>query len=103
MSRFKCDCHPTCKRKPRYEIIIPSTEEREGAWSYACLWHLICLFIKSKLGKFPGFGWCKVDNEREMLENLMEEIWSIQNDLWDIKEHLGLNEELDDKLNVDVT
>jgi len=94
MSHFKCDCKEFCRHKPYAEIYYPSTEEEEGKWFYACFYHLLVLKIKRFFGKTKPFGWCKVDTDRETLERILDEIYSIQSDLWDIKEEMGLNEEV---------
>ena len=103
MSSFKCDYKPNCRKKPRYEIIFPQTEHRDGFWCYVCFWHLIVAKIKATLRMAPGFGWCEADTTRQMVENIMEEIWELKSDIWDIKEKLGIIEKDDDKIDIDVT
>ena len=95
---FKCDYYKrngdTCNRKPYVEVFVPSTEEEDGYWAYLCFWHYLKERILKLFGKSRNdFGWCKVDTNREMLENIMEEIWGIQYDLMEIKEKLGIKED----------
>jgi len=84
---FKCDWEG-CERKPYMEVIKPG-----DSWSYLCFWHYLYT-------KFRGdeVGYCKVDTDRELLENIREEIWEIQLDLIEIKEKLNIKFKVPEEL-----
>jgi len=89
---FRCNWHIECQRKPYVEIFYEK-EDGDHAWCYLCFWHYL-------YAKFRGdeFGYTKINTNREMLENIMEEIWDIQGDLIEIKEKLGIKSEYPDIL-----
>jgi hypothetical protein len=84
MGIFKCDWKE-CRHKPYAEIFY--NDEEESKWCYLCFWH----FIYARLRR-DKIGWCKVDTDREMLEQIREEIWELQSDLMDIKKKLKIKE-----------
>ena len=112
MSCFRCDWEKKngmqCGRKPFVEAYpfkeedITEEEDREKlrvddweyeypkfeGWSYLCLRH----FIMAKL-RGDQFAWCRVDSNRELMENIREELWDIQEDFALIKEKLKIKEE----------
>jgi len=92
MSIFRCDCKPNCRRRPYAEVFFPTTKEKDGYWIYACYWHFLILRLKRFDGKI-SFGWCKIDTDRERIEDIEELLWDIWGDLFEIKEKLGIETE----------
>jgi len=114
MSNYKCNWEKKngnmCCRKP-YAEIYPYNEEEfkqtieaspdkdgdypefEGKWYYLCYRH----FIMAKL-RGDKFAWCKVDTDREIMENIREEIWNLQGDIFQIKEKLKIKEKFSKEL-----
>jgi len=77
MSRsFKCDWE-NCERKPFAEVY------KEHGWNYLCFFH----FLLSKILRHR-YSWCRIDSDREILEEILEEIYTIQYDLIDLKEEI---------------
>lgn len=95
MVYFGCDHEKKdgskCDKRPYAELLFPTTDEEDGYWVYACRWHTLIHKLRRIRGK-EAFGWCKVDTDREAIEGLKEEIWSVQSDLMDIKEKLGIED-----------
>lgn len=105
MSTFKCDWtnkhNFKCSRKPFVEIFplkdpIEMQEiegwdfeypQFEGNWSYLCLRH----FILAKL-KGHKFCYCRVDSNRDALEDIKEMLWDIGGEIIAIKEKFGITD-----------
>ncbi len=109
MSTFRCDWRKndgfTCGKKPYMEIYPLKVKDEDtgeieegniegwnykypkfqGSWSYLCWKH----YILAKL-KGHKFCCCRVDNLRETLENIKEELWDIQGDIFEIKDKLNI-------------
>jgi hypothetical protein len=103
MSIFNCNWNDRCERKP-YKEIHYSLSEDDSRWCYVCFWHYIIARIHRLLGK-KDFAWCRIDTDREVIEQLKYDMWDIQADLDEIKEKLGIKDETLDEIqrNIDVT
>lgn len=112
MSIFRCNKYKRngfeCGNRPYVEVFPLETDKNgnvimmddcnvpkfsDKGWSYLCRWH----FYMARLRR-DKILWCKVDSDRDTMENILEEIWDIQSDIYDIKEKLGIKDETPDYL-----
>jgi len=105
MSIFKCDFKKKkgcCGKKPYMEI-FPFEKDEDGkwkpmqSWCFLCLKHYIFLRIQ-KLFRRVNFGCCRADTFRQSVEENKEILWDIQSDLYEIKEKLGIEQEVPEEL-----
>ena len=86
MGIFSCD-YEDCERKARWEVYFKDAQG-ESKWCYLCFWH----YLKVRFWERDAEGFCKVDTDRETLEQIREDLWSIQGDLMLIKEKMKIKE-----------
>ena len=95
MGIFSCD-YGNCNGKPYMEYL--DTAGENSSWGYLCFWHYLLVRIHRFIHRDKHLGFADVDTDREFMERIMEEITSIQYDLMEIKEKLGIKSKVDDKL-----
>ena len=101
MSILGCD-RKGCKRLAFGEVYMPNVgDDGESVWYFACWWHYFIERIRRIFGK-TDFGFCRIDTTREAIEHIRMDLWELQGDILEIKQHFGIVKE-DDKENIDVT
>ena len=91
MGIFSCEYHKkdkVCRFKPYMEYYYKD-EDNNSLWCYICFWHYIWIrFFKRE----ESNGFARVDTDREAIEHILEELWSIECDIIGIEEKLGIKQ-----------
>lgn len=87
MGVFSCD-YEDCQRKPYVECF----SGENNSWFYFCFWHYLWARLTRKFKNEEKLGYCRVDSDRELMERIQADIWTIQEDLCAIKEKLKIKE-----------